>query len=307
MDPIVFGLLAAAAIVNVAWNVLLKTSGDPLRAGTLGMATGALVIVPVAIAGWLVSGGEAVPTQAIVLGVASGILEATYFVLLAGAYERGDLSIVYPIARGTAPLLAVLTGVVVLGETIRPGAAAGIALLLAGILALQRPWRILGRIARRGASDGAVARSVPERRADQAIVLAFLTGLVIVAYSAVDRVGVRLVPPWLYAAVFWPVTVFALLAWGRLVRRGPVLPMPGSRVRAGIGGLMILTAYLLVLGAYTVAPLAIVAPLRESAVVLAAAWGAVRMREAADRREAMVRVGAAALVLAGAVLIALEA
>ena len=83
--------------------------------------------------------------------------------------------------------------------------------------------------------------------------------------------------------------------------------MPGSRVRAGIGGLMILTAYLLVLGAYTVAPLAIVAPLRESAVVLAAAWGAVRMREAADRREAIVRVGAAALVLAGAVLIALEA
>ena len=307
MDPIVFGLLAAAAVVNVAWNVLLKTSADPLRAVTLGMATGAAVIVPAAIVGWLGSGRPDVPPEAVLLGVASGLLEAAYFVLLAGAYERGDLSIVYPIARGTAPLLAVLTGLIVLGESIRPAAGLGIGLLLAGILALPRPWRIIGRIGAARAGGGGSARSAVQRRTDQAIALAFSTGLVIVGYSAVDRVGVRIVPPWLYAAIFWPVTVVALTAWGRVVRRGPVLPARGARARAAAGGVMILAAYLLVLVAYTLAPLAIVAPLRESAVVLAAAWGAIRMREAGDRREAALRIGAAGLVLAGAVLIALEA
>jgi uncharacterized membrane protein len=82
-------------------------------------------------------------------------------------------------------------------------------------------------------------------------------------------------------------------------------PAPFSTRRAAVGGLITLAAYLLILFAYSVAPLTAVAPLRESAIVLASGWGALRMREATGGRDATRRIGAAGLVLVGAVLLAL--
>ncbi|MFI5259907.1 MAG: GRP family sugar transporter [Candidatus Limnocylindrales bacterium] len=297
MDPLVFGLVGAAAVLHVSWNVLVKTSGDPRRASTLGMAVGAAVIVPAAIVLWLASDRPGIRADAAALAVVSGLLETVYFVLLSAAYRRGNLSVVYPIARGTAPLLAVLVGWGVLGEQIRPLGWLGVALLLAGILAIQRPWRVLRLKAARA----------PNRTADLAVVFALLTGLAIVAYSAVDRVGVRLVSPWLYAGIMWPVSVGGLLAWAWLARHEPAFPPPGERLRGAVVGLLTLAAYLLVLLAYTLAPLAVVAPLRESAIVLASGWGAFRLAEAGTSREAALRVGAAAVVLAGAAVLAFGA
>ncbi len=79
-----------------------------------------------------------------------------YFILLSAAYRRGDLSVVYPIARGTAPLLAVAIGVVVLGERLGVAGSIGVVALLAGFLLLQRPWRAiaLARRRRRGPRGG---------------------------------------------------------------------------------------------------------------------------------------------------------
>src|SRR3954462_1303995 len=130
MDPLVFALVAGAAVLHVTWNVLLKTAGEPLLAAAVGLTTGAAIVCPVAFAVWLADGRPDIPTQTLVLSVVSGVLQAAYFTFLASAYRRGDLSIVYPIARGSAPLLAVAIGVGVLRERLGPVGALGVAALL---------------------------------------------------------------------------------------------------------------------------------------------------------------------------------
>jgi drug/metabolite transporter (DMT)-like permease len=295
VDPIVFGLIAGAAILHVAWNVLLKTAGDPLRAAAIGLLSGAAIIVPGAAVGWFLTGRPPIPAEAILLGTVSGALEAAYFAFLAAAYRRGDLSVVYPIARGTAPLLAVAVGIGILGEQLGSAGLAGVAALLVGLLALQRPWRFL--------------RSAGRADRDPAVAFALATGVMIAAYSAVDRVGVRLVEPWFYAGLIWLSGSAFLWIWVWLTGRSErftVAAAPLDRRRAAIGGWITMGAYLLILVAFSVAPLTAVAPLRESAIVLASGWGTLRLGEGADRREAIRRIGASALVVAGAILLALD-
>jgi len=297
VDPLVFGLVAGAAVLHVAWNVLLKTAGDPLRAAAIGMTSAAAVIVPAAAIGWVVIGRPPIPPEAIGLSILSGVLEAAYFGFLAAAYRRGDLSVVYPIARGTAPLLAVAVGIGVLGERLGPAGITGVGFLLVGLLTLQRPWRFL-RLANRGAGSG-----------DPAVMFALATGVMIAAYSAVDRVGARLVEPWLYAGLIWAscmVFLWAYVWFRRTVLRAPDPTGPFDRRRAAIGGWITLSAYLLILAAFSVAPLTAVAPLRESAIVLASGWGTMRLGEGRDRRETIRRIAASALVVAGAILLALD-
>src|SRR5262245_42158900 len=101
------------------------------------MSTAALIIVPAATIGWFATGAAPIPPEAVLVATISGALEAAYFVFLAAGYRRGDLSVVYPIARGTAPLLAVAIGVVVLGERLGPEGFLGVGLLLFGMLSLK--------------------------------------------------------------------------------------------------------------------------------------------------------------------------
>lgn len=310
MSPLAFVLVLAAAALHVSWNVVIKTAGDPLRASMVAMVASALVLVPAAGLGWFAIGRPAVPPEALGLGVVSGFLEALYFALLSAAYRRGDLSLVYPVARGTAPLLAVAAGVLLLGERLGTFGSVGVALLLVGLLALQRPWRIL-----RPAAAGADSRAAGARGADSAAAgFAVLTGMSIATYSAVDRVGARTTEPWLYAAILFATSAVVLVIWTRWLgtrpgRGGPAsprVPLTERERRFGVaGGLLSLASYLLVLGAYTLAPLSAVAPLRESAIVVASAWGTLRMGEASGRA-AVGRIAAAAVVVAGAVVLALE-
>ncbi len=299
MPPLAIALVLVAATLHAGWNVLLKTSGDTLGTAVRLQAIGSIVLVPIGVVSWFAAGRPPIDPNGIWLALGSGVLEALYFICLAGAYARGGLSLVYPLARGSAPLLAVLVGVLLLGERLAAGAALGVACLLAGILLVARPWRALQEAGR-------------EHRG--AIGFALATGLTIAAYSAVDRLGVRALPPWLYGA-FLAVFATAILStavWiGR--RRGLFAPPPaGSRRsvallgRDGLAGVLSLTAYLLILFAYSIAPLATVAPLRESGIVLAAAWGSLRMGEASGGRDAGAKIAAAALIVVGAVLLALS-
>jgi len=296
VDPVVFALIAVAAVLHVTWNVLLKTAGEPLRAATIGMVAGAAILIPLGIGGWLATGRPAISPQGIAVGIGSGVLEAIYFVLLSAAYRRGDLSVVYPIARGSATFLAVMAGVLILGERLGPLGAIGVVCLLAGFLWLQQPWRALGL------GSG--------RSFDPAVGFALATGLTIATYSAVDRVGSRLVVPWLYATILWVTTAVVLVAieLARRSRRRPEVVGLDRRaiVRASVGGWLTVGAYLCILYAFTLAPLTAVAPLRESAIVLASGWGAIRLGEAEGRRAAAARIAAAALIVAGAILLGLE-
>jgi len=327
VPPAILLLLLIAALMHATWNVLLKTASDPLRTAGRGMLVGAAALIPLALIGWWISDRPAIPADAWRLAILSGLLEAAYFIFLSAAYRRGDLSLVYPIARGTAPVLSVGFGVVILGERLELAGWIGVGLLLIGILGLQKPWAIFRRGSR-----------LP-RAVQQAAGFALLTGVTIASYSAVDREGARLVDPLFYAAMLWTFTTIFLLSWiGLAVRRdrrraaegdppaagdepagdeaddAAQATRPGvlgqllrrTWVRAGIGGLITVAAYLFVLIAYRFAPLTAVAPLRESAIVLISGWGSFRMKEATTRRDASTRIGLAVLVLVGAVLLAAE-
>ncbi len=299
MSLFVVGLVAISAVLHVAWNVRLKTAVDPLRTATVGMLAASFGIVPAGIVAWGLAGRPPIPTEGIALGVLSGIIEAGYFVLLSAAYRRGDLSVIYPIARGTAPLLAVAIGVGLLGERLGLAGSLGVAALLAGFLWLQRPWRVLAaaRAAPAGQRRGAI---------DTAILFALATGVTIAAYSAIDRVGTRLIDPIPYAAILTVVSAVVLVLWVTVVAGGGLFSGGRDEVRrAAIGGWLTLGAYVLILTALSVAPLSGVAPLRESATVFAAAWGSVRMGEAADRGEVVRRIGASVLIVGGALLLAM--
>jgi uncharacterized membrane protein len=301
VSPFIIGLVAVSAVLHVAWNVRLKTAVDPLRAATIGMLAAAVGIVPGGVFAWWLGGARALPADGIALGIVSGVVEAAYFIFLAAAYRRGDLSMVYPLARGTAPLLAVVVGVVGLGERLGAAGSLGVLALLAGFLWLQRPWRALA-LAQRGAHGGVARRTALE----SPVLFALATGVTIATYTTIDRLGTRLIEPVPYAAILWATCSIVLVGWVAVVGGGDLFRdgSDGAR-RAAVGGWLTLGAYLCILGALSVAPLSGVAPLRESATVFAAAWGSVKMGEAADRAEAGRRVGASVLIVGGALLLAI--
>ena len=151
-------------------------------------------------------------------------------------------------------------------------------------------------------SGGAGAR---QAAADSAILFALATGVTIATYTAIDRLGSRLMDVFTYAAILWVTCAVLLVVWVALVAGGDLLRYgPEASRRAAIGGVLTLGAYLCILVALSVAPLSGVAPLRESATVFAAAWGSVRLGEASDRGEVVRRVGASVLIVGGALLLA---
>jgi drug/metabolite transporter (DMT)-like permease len=297
MPPVALILVLIAAALHATWNVLLKTSGDPLRTAVRLQAIGTAVLVPIGIVAWVASGRPPLDPAGIALALGSGVLETIYFLCLSAGYRRGDLSLVYPLARGTAPLLSILIGIALLGERLQLPAWLGIGCLVAGIMLVARPWRAFREAGR-------------EHRG--AIGFALATGASVAAYSAVDRVGVRILEPWLYGSFLAIFATLILAATVAIGRRSGFLVTPDVEIgrsrpwRDGLAGVLSLTAYLLILYAYSQAPLAAVAPLRESGIVLAAAYGALRLGESTGRNQAAARIGAAALVVLGVVLLAIS-
>ena len=211
------------------------------------------------------------------LCVGSAVLELAYMWTLSRAYQFGDLSAVYPIARGTAPVLAVAVGLIVLDEHLARLQLFGVALLLVGIVTVARP-----------------------KSAGRATLLALATGVLIASYSSVDRVGVRLVAPWLFGWLMLVLVATGLWAWGLFAKWGGTEGLPWRR--AAVVGLLQWGGYFLVLIALSISPLAVVAPVRESAIVAVALWGVFKLRE---REGAALKVVGAALTFAGIVLLAI--
>src|SRR5437763_10921162 len=124
-------LALCAAFVHAGWNLLLSRARDSESATAVALVAGALVFAPVAAATWQVS-AKALPYAA-----GSAALELVYLALLARAYQEGELSVVYPVARGSAPLLILLFSVVVLDATLGAASIAGICLVAGGIILVR--------------------------------------------------------------------------------------------------------------------------------------------------------------------------
>ncbi|MEA2654900.1 MAG: hypothetical protein QOI23_265 [Chloroflexota bacterium] len=287
MTALAIALALAAAAIHGTWNVLVKVSGDPMRTFRRSTVVAALVITPVTFVVWLVAGRPSITPAAAGLAGVSAVLELAYLFLLSAAYRRGELSVVYPIARGSAPLLAVAAGLGVLGEKLTPAQMVGVGLLLLGILAVTLP-----------------------QTSGRATVPALLTGVSIAAYSAVDRVGVRLSTPWLYGWLLIVLLAIGLLIVGWVGPRlrstdKPSEPQAAPPVRwpqATVIGIFMWGGYLLVLAALSIAPLSVVAPVRETAIVAVAVWGVWKLHE---RRGAVLKLLGASATLIGVALLAL--
>jgi drug/metabolite transporter (DMT)-like permease len=277
MISIAVGLALAAAVLHACWNILLKEEGDPLLLAARAVAVSAVFAAPLGLAAWLVLGRPGLALGAYPLAGASGLIEVLYFVGLSAAYRRGDISLVYPTARGGAAALAVVAGIVLLRESLHPAELVGVVVLVLGMWLVRSPL-----------DSGPVMR------------LALLTAVCIAAYTTLDRIGVRLGPAWLYGWILWTITAVLLTGWVHIAAKLTRSEESPSIGRAAAIGVLMTVAYLLVLLALAVAPLTIVAPVRESAVVGVAAWGVWRLGEPGAR----VRLVGALIILAGITVVA---
>jgi drug/metabolite transporter (DMT)-like permease len=270
-------LVLLGAALHATWNVIIKAGPDK-QLDALLVICGSAILAPLAM--------PFVPPPAEAswpfLG-ASVAIHFAYFVLVALAYRTGDLSYAYPIMRGSAPLLTAFVATLTVRESLSTGAWAGIGLISAGILALGGDsWRS-GRFPLASTLSG------------------LLNAAVIVSYTIVDGIGVRLsgnAPGyilWLFFLIPLPLLSLTLLTRPRAFRDHVRL-----RWKAGFfGGLCTAASYGVALWAMTLAPIALVAGLRETSVIFGTVFACFFLKE----RFGVVRYVAAGLVTAGGMAI----
>ncbi len=285
MSAAALALVLAAAFIHAGWNYWLKKSGGGLGFVWLFGAISAVLYLPLAV---LVAQrtGFSLNAPRLALVAASALLHSAYYLLLDRGYRRGDLSLVYPLARATGPLLTLIAAVAVLGEEPSPLGVAGALTVIGGaILLTGNPLRMLH------AGNG------------HAAAYALLTGAMIAAYTLVDKLAVAawLLPP-------------LLLDWGANLGRTAILAPfalrdPGSIRKAWreqrkavlIVAALCPLAYILVLTAMVFTPVSYVAPAREISILAAAFMGARWLAEADGRR----RLAAAGIMVVGVMALAL--
>jgi drug/metabolite transporter (DMT)-like permease len=275
LSPQILFAMLAAALLHAGWNALFKSSPDKaLENVALAVGRGALALACVP---WLPP-----PSPASWPWIAASVLvHVAYFWALAGAYRWGDLSFAYPVMRGGAPVLVALAGVALFGEIPSLRQAAAVALICAGILAFAGGPRRDAHAGRR------------------ALMFALGNALIIATYTLIDAHGVRISgAPVSYALWFFVANSVVQIALG-LAGRGREVPGYLRRYwpRAAVGGAFTLGSYGIALWAMARAPVALVAAVRETSVVFAAALGALFLGE----RFTLRRAGATATVLAGLV------
>ncbi|MDB5601494.1 MAG: hypothetical protein JWN71_3538 [Xanthobacteraceae bacterium] len=281
MDPLVFAAVLCAAACHAGWNAAVKGSLDPLR-GTVLTAIGAAIVA------LLFMPFVGLPAPASWSYIAASILvHVVYFAALIESYRTGDMGQVYPIARGSAPLLTAGATTLIVGEQLGWLGWIGIELLAGGVLLLSmRGGRDLARLDKRSVG------------------FALLTAVTICAYSLVDGIGARLsgnanaYTVWMFVGNGIGMALYAL-ARGQGV--GVATIMHHWRIGFGGGGLQ-LFSYGIAIWAMTVAPIAIVAALRETSVLFGAAIAVIWLKEPLRPT----RLVAALVIVTGLVLIRLS-
>lgn len=281
MDAFVFTAVLFAAACHAGWNATIKRTLDPL-ATTVLISIGAAFVSLAAVPFVALPQAGAWPWV-----IASVVIHLVYFAALIESYRAGEMGQVYPIARGTAPLLTALASPLFVSERIGILAWIGILLLAGGVILLSlRGGRGLAKLDRR------------------AVGFAFLTALTICAYSLVDGIGARLAG----SAHAYSVALFAgigpVMVVYALIRSGPDEMRAWGRFWAtGLaGGALQLGSYGIAIWAMTLAPIAIVAALRETSVLFGALIAVVFLKEPLLAN----RIVAAVMIVAGLIFIRLQ-
>ena len=271
MPASAFALALGAAFIHALWNVLLARARDPEAATAVALVAAVAVFAPVTAIAW---DAEAAVWPYI---LATAGLHLVYFVLLGAAYRRAELSLVYPLARGLAPVLVLLVAVTAFGAATSAQQAAGVCLVGVGIILV------------RGLRGGA-----------DIVGVAFALGIsaCIAGYTLVDNEGVQHANPVTYLEL---ATALAAVAYvtGILVLKGAAAFRREVNGASLAAGLAMFGAYALVLAALQLAPAAPVAAVRETSIVIATAGAALVLKE----RFGPGRAAGAALVAVGVVLL----
>jgi drug/metabolite transporter (DMT)-like permease len=282
VDAFVFVSVLIAAACHAGWNAAIKRTLDPLSTTILigiGAATCALPLT-------LVFGVPASPSWPWL--IASIVIHLFYFIGLIEAYRAGDMGQVYPIARGSAPLMTATLTTLFVGEHLGMYGWGGIVLLALGVLLVSlRGGRDLARLDKR------------------AVGFALFTAVTICAYSVVDGIGARLAGPglanaysvWLFVGIAPVVAIYGVLRSG-----WRMLPAMLPHWKTGIGGgFLALASYGIAIWAMTVAPIAIIAALRETSVLFGALIAVLFLKEPLRAT----RLAAAFMIVCGLALIRL--
>ncbi|MET0631136.1 MAG: DMT family transporter [Xanthobacteraceae bacterium] len=281
MDTFVFAAVLFAAACHAAWNATIKRGLDPL-ATTVVISVGAALVAAAFLPLVGVPAAASWPWCA-----ASVLIHLFYFAALIESYRAGDLGQVYPIARGSAPLMTATATTVLIGERLGILGWFGIILLVAGVLLLSlRGGRDLARLDRK------------------AVGFALFTAVTICAYSVVDGVGARLAGSANAYTVALFIGIVPVMALYALARRGAQATLAiGRHWGIGLaGGALQLGSYGIAIWAMTVAPIAIVAALRETSVLFGAAIAVIFLKEPLRAS----RIVAAVMIVAGLALIRLH-
>lgn len=284
MTPKVLLLLLCAALLHASWNLLVKRSQDKQVFTWCAVCTSVVLFAPL-----ILKNLDALRVVDWRFVIASAGAEVGYYAALTRAYERGDYSLVYPIARGSAPAFIAAWAVLLLGERVSLWGGLGIVTIAVGIQAIHQ------ESLRRLRHPLHLLRAPGTR-------WALIVGLLISVYSNIDKIAVSRIPPDLYI-----VLVFGFVA---------LLPAPYLLIHRGVSavaaewranavpilavGAMNLLSYLLVLQAMQQANVSYVGAVREVSVVMAALFGAVLVRE----EFGLVRTLAACIIFAGVLVIA---
>ena len=289
MSGLAMAIVLAAALLHAGWNFLLKKSGNKIAFTWCFLTAAVIMYLPVCLAFW--------PQQSISkLGweciVGTGILHFLYFWFMGGSYERGDLSLVYPLFRGFGPLLVPILAVAFLHEELAALGIAGIALIVVGIYVLHlKSFRLRSFIEpfislRLGAS-----------------LWALCTGISIAVYSIVDKVGVTQVfpPVYLYLGI--------VISWAMLTPL--VLPRRKNEILREwrtkkpdivIVGFFVVFTYVMILFALQLAKVSYVSAVREVSILLSAFLGVSRLGE----QNAAQKLAGAVMITLGVVSIGLS-
>jgi drug/metabolite transporter (DMT)-like permease len=273
MPPEALALALSAAFLHAFWNLLIARSEDTQAITAVALVASVVVFAPVTVLTWHVE------SAAIPFILVSGSLELLYIALLTAAYERVPLSIVYPVARGSAPVLVLIVSGLALGVPVSTAQVIGVVAVACGVMLVR-----------------GLTRDVPLRT----LVLPLAVAATIAGYTLVDRYGIRHAS----AIPYFELTALISMLYAPWVamRRG----LPAIRAQIGIqavlAGAAMFGAYCLVLAALRIASPGAVAAVRESSVVIATGLAAGFLGERVSRT----RLAGAGLVALGVATLALS-